>query len=512
MNQAFTRCFLSTVFSAVLLAQTVAAAPRAAASSPEKGTLFLQPERVALVDGSFVAVERGLLFVPLVRADTESRVISVELYRFPATNETAAKRPPIFLLPGGPGFAGTEVLLRNGGWYERTIAPFTEIADLVVVGQRGIGSSKPETLCANATERTPAGYRRMAERCRADWEALGFDWRGLNVVEAAADVDDARSALGYEKIILWGGSFGSHWSLAVLRAHGEFVARAVLFGIEGPDHTYDLPSQVLESLSSLAAAADQAASLSPFIPEGGLLAALESTITRVAVAPITLEVVDPRTDQLVTVEVNADDIRALALGYSSSSSTRGGMPTWPEDILRLHAGDYEGAKSAIARRRFITPGGTRTASAMVIDCASGISSARSASYVADPALAILGQVEWAYEAYCPPWGIDLGDDFRGGFRSTVPTIIIQGTWDVSTPYAYALAVAELFATKRLVTVAGGSHNALREGREASDALDRGLMHFVATGEMGSIPERIELPSIEWKVPSLPPKKAATRGH
>ena len=46
------------------------------------------------------------------------------------------------------------------------------------------------------------------------------------MVEAAADVNDIRQALGYDRIILWGGSFGSHWSMAVMRYYPHIVARA----------------------------------------------------------------------------------------------------------------------------------------------------------------------------------------------------------------------------------------------------------------------------------------------
>lgn len=49
------------------------------------------------------------------------------------------------------------------------------------------------------------------------------------------------------------GSFGSHWGMAVMRYHPEVGARAVLTGMEGPDHTYDSPGGVLASLERMAA-------------------------------------------------------------------------------------------------------------------------------------------------------------------------------------------------------------------------------------------------------------------
>lgn len=50
-----------------------------------------------------------------------------------------------------------------------------------------------------------------------------------------------------------GGSFGSHWSMAILRNHPELVARALLSAMEGPDHTYDHPGWILNAQERVAA-------------------------------------------------------------------------------------------------------------------------------------------------------------------------------------------------------------------------------------------------------------------
>ncbi len=126
---------------------------------------------------------------------------------------------------------------------------------MVVVSQRGIGPSQPSTIIETTTPTTPldqpyddavAGeaFRSGLARERALWESHGVDLSGFTVVEAAADVNDVRAALGYDKIVVWGVSFGSHWGMSVLRYHPEIVERAVLTGMEGPDHTYDHPGHI----------------------------------------------------------------------------------------------------------------------------------------------------------------------------------------------------------------------------------------------------------------------------
>ncbi len=158
---------------------SAATAQSGGANAPAPGTLFLYPERIPLRDGSLTTAERGTLFVPLNRADTTSGVISIDLWRFPA--ETPSDAPPIVLLHGGPGWPGLDGSLENPDYWENVIARFTAVTDLIVIGQRGIGSSKPNTL----------GENRPPQRCRAYWDSAGIDLAGFTVIEAAADVRDA---------------------------------------------------------------------------------------------------------------------------------------------------------------------------------------------------------------------------------------------------------------------------------------------------------------------------------
>ena len=241
------------------------------APQPAAGSLFLQAERIVREDGSLAVAERGLLFAPIHRKANSSDVLSVEFYRFPADEEAPSDALPIFTLNGGPGFPGLAPALAEPGFYEREIEPRTAWGDVIVVGQRGIGSSRPNTICER--HRIPPVE---GKNCREFWEGEGLDLAGFSVIEAAADVRDLAAALGYEKIVVTGGSFGSHWAMAVMRFHPEIVARAVLHGMEGPDHTYDMPGWVLNSLRRMAQKSER---LAGTIPSGGLIAGVERTIS-----------------------------------------------------------------------------------------------------------------------------------------------------------------------------------------------------------------------------------------
>jgi pimeloyl-ACP methyl ester carboxylesterase len=470
--------------------------------------LELASVSIPLPGGKTATAERGMLRVPIVRADPASKVIGIDVWRFRALEGAPEGAPPIFRLYGGPGWPGLEPA---GIDWEGDIVPFIRTADLVLVGQRGIGTST-DTSCdavvvegarpaLDASREERAQYlRQKCGECRAHWESQGYDLRGLNVKEAAADVDDVRRLLGYEKIALWGGSFGSHWGMTVLRYHPQAVARAVLTGMEGPDHTYDMPSGVLHSLERMAKAAERAPELAAHIPEEGLLGAFALVVESAEEEPFEIEVVHPRTGKTTSVPFDGAAVRNLALGYSGRVSSRGGMPGWPADLIALYRGDFERA----AKARLLQGDGSDlpTASFFMLDCGSGITPARLERLHGDPAAKIVGDLgNWFYENACPAWGADLGDDFRTGFTTDVPTVVVQGTWDVSTPFDNALELLPAFRNLHFIPVEGGSHGALEEALRSAAGFREALMKFVASGDATGLPAEVVLPDLEWVVPN-----------
>jgi pimeloyl-ACP methyl ester carboxylesterase len=182
------------------------------------------------------------------------------------------------------------------------------------------------------------------------------------------------------------------------------------------------------------------------------------------------------------------------------------MLTWPADVLALHRGDFTQAAESLVR----SGEGYRTASFFMLDCGSGISPARETRLNADPAVAVLGEVNLDYQAACPIWRSDLGSEFRKNFESNIPTVIVYGTWDVSTPQENALELAPFFKKSVLVKVTGGSHGSLEDAMKASPGFRDAVMKFAQTGEMSDVPAQVDLPAIDWVVPTATTGQAPTR--
>lgn len=476
------------------------------APAPKAGSMFIFPERIILEDGGFFNAERATMFVPLNRSVKKSDVISLDVYRFKASSKADPNTPPIFFLHGGPNFLGLEDQLEVLGTFEKNWQFMLDVADVVVVSQRGIGPSKPTTTIDKTVvaqspdlpynnEEAVTGLQELLTKERQVWENLGLDLKGFTVMEAAEDINDVRKAFGYDEITIWGGSFGSHWGMTLMRMHPEIIERAILRGMEGVDHTYDHPGHTWNVYKRMAEEAENSEELKGYIPEGGLIKAVETIGKRLKNNPLTVEVTDPETKEIQKVYFDENSIKNLSRGYS------GDLESWPSDIITLYNGDFSQAAEKIVRRYKNSGRSIKTASYYILDCGSGISDKRLQEYMNDPANEVL-ETGWGYTSGCPCWDSDNGDDFRENFETQIPTVIVQGTWDRSTPYENALELLPYFKDVKFIPFKRGPHGAIRAALKVSDEFKKGILKFAATGDRSELPDEMELPELEWVVPDL----------
>jgi pimeloyl-ACP methyl ester carboxylesterase len=477
------------------------------APAPKAGSMFIFPERILLENGEFLNAERAIMFVPLNRSKENSDVISLDVYRFKASDKANPNTPPIFLLHGGPGFEGLEAQLKEIGSFEKKWQFMTDVADVIVVSQRGIGPSKPTTIIEKTVENFPPdiayndaqaidSLRNILTKERKVWEELGLDLKGFTVLEAAEDVNDVRKALGYDKITIWGGSYGSHWGMSLMRLHPEIIERAILLGVEGPDHTYDDPGYTWNVYKRIAEEAENSDELKGLIPPGGLISAVETIINRIKANPFTVDVMDPKTKKVQKVIFDENTAKHLSRGYSND------LASWPADVITLYNGDFEDAAKQIVLRYNNSDSKFITASYYMLDCGSGITPLRLEKQLADPANNILGQINWEYINGCPCWDSNLGNDFRKNFETNIPTVIVQGTWDRNTPFENALELVPYFKDSKFIPLKRGPHSAIKAAMQVSEVFKNGLMKFVESGDRSGLPDKMELPTLKWIVPKL----------
>ncbi len=406
-------------------------------------------------DGSAIETERFVVEVPERRSAADSGTVRLAVLRVRSTLESVG--PPVFMLAGGPGGASIAMVERHlqggGRWFVDQLG-----GDLIAVDQRGVGESRPLLDSDVRWDLPPAtpGERgamlaRMTEVARGEaerWRKQGVDLDGYTTVESADDLDAVRRALGYQQIVLWGQSYGSHLAMATLRRHGEHIARAVLIGPEGPDHTFKLPRFGERALQQVAARVAGDPAYEARIPD--LIEMTRGVLHRLERAPVTVDI------DGTEVGVSAFDVR-LELANALGSSR--GMAQVPAAVLAMANGDF----SEIARRRLHDrrEGGVGTAMLWMMDCASGVSAARAERIAEEATATLLGDaINFPFGArMAAAWGApDLGDAFRGPLRSDVPVLLIVGDLDARTPVDNARALLPDLTNAHLLVVENASHD------------------------------------------------------
>ncbi|MFL6235240.1 MAG: alpha/beta fold hydrolase, partial [Thermoanaerobaculia bacterium] len=163
------------------------------------------------------------------RETRRGRKIGLNIVILPALGPD--KQPdPIFELGGGPGDAITQI----AGFEARS--ELRQKRDIVLVDQRGTGRSN-RLQCSFYGE--PADFRRAARelfppeavrRCRARLEKVA-DLSQYTTFAFADDLNEVRQWLGYGKINLNGGSYGTNMAQVYWRLHPETVRSVVLVGV-----------------------------------------------------------------------------------------------------------------------------------------------------------------------------------------------------------------------------------------------------------------------------------------
>jgi len=166
------------------------------------------------------------------RATKSGRKIPLNIVLLPSVNPKPVP-DPLFYLAGGPGGAATAYAP------EKFIDGLRRNRDVVLVDQRGTGESYPLNCPSPGSREDMRGYfgeqfpLERIKACRTELEKIA-DFTQYTTAIAMDDLDEVRAVLGYDRINVYGGSYGSTTSLVYLRQHGDHVRSVAVVGVAPP--------------------------------------------------------------------------------------------------------------------------------------------------------------------------------------------------------------------------------------------------------------------------------------
>ncbi|MEW5928856.1 MAG: alpha/beta hydrolase [Gemmatimonadota bacterium] len=465
---------------AVLLAAAVTApASRSAAQAGAPG-LTVEPCTLPGVSGP---ARCGTLEVWENRTTRSGRRIPVRFVVVPGTG-TGPAREAITYLDGGPGSAATGA----AGWIAGMFAPSLEGRDVLLVDQRGTGGSNLLQCDLFGPREEPQGYLGAflpADRVRACVPELQrrADLAQYTSDPAADDLDEVRAALGYERLDLYGGSYGTRAALVYMRRHPQRVRSAILLGVVPTDAAVPLhfARDTERALWGVLGECQAQAACRAAFPR--LRDDVRRSLQRFAAGPVSVEVVNPGTGKPARVSLSRD-LYAEAVRYMLYSPAAAGQV--PRVVHLAAEGDFAPAAQFALDRRMNVLDATSHGTYLAVTCAEDVPFADSAAAEREARGTLLGTYRLRDQrAACAGWPrAPIDPAFRGPVASDAPTLILSGEWDPATPPVYGDQAARHLRNSLHVVVPSGAHGF--GGLENAECVQEVMNAFVRAGSVAGL--------------------------
>jgi pimeloyl-ACP methyl ester carboxylesterase len=359
---------------------------------------------------------------------------------------------PLFLMAGGPG-QGARGLAPAAARYFRAIRRHRNI---VMVDLRGTGASH-RLSCGPRGDEVEGleenDFARMAIDCAKE---IDGDARHYTHRNSLVDLNEVRERLGYERINLWGGSWGTRASLLFALRYPEATRSVVLDGAAAL--TMDFPR--MASADAQAAldrlferCADDAACRETFSDPR---ADLERFRQRFAGDRTVVTLRHPRTHAPVSL--------TLSLGLATDI-LRGALYTPRDAAAVLHLvrqaadGDAAPLIAQFIRTTSVTTDDMALGATLAVLCSEDVPRTDGIDFAASAAGSIFGTTYAdIWRTRCRAWRPGPALDESPDATSAVPALILSGGDDPVTPPSAGQRMARHFLRHRHIVVPRAAHN------------------------------------------------------
>jgi pimeloyl-ACP methyl ester carboxylesterase len=439
----------SLILGALLLAAALPVVPAAAQNASAQARNCHLPG----VEEALRCLKLALPLDPARGGAKPAATLSLHVTIAPALRE-GARPDPLFVLAGGPGEAGSEVLPLLSSAFRRVRAT----RDIVFIDQRGTGLSGKLECDATLNEDSSLSDDQVDAALRHCIAASKVPFAAYTTANAAHDIEQVRRALGYGQINLWGGSYGTRLAQAYARAYPDSVRALVLDAVAAPDQVIPAGGRDSQAvLDRLFSQCERDAACRKAYPR--LRTEFEALVAKLDGAGLPLSLPDPRTAQ--QVQITMTGMRLLGTVH--------GMLYAPADARRLpflvHSAAQGRWQPFVARRNlaadFNAEGSPATLLHLAVVCAEDMprfTPALAASDAAPLTRAITERLPGLCRAMnvpAVPW--------TEPARIKAPALLLSGALDPVTPPHRANAAAKYMTHAQLLTAPNAGHGVSQLG-------------------------------------------------
>jgi pimeloyl-ACP methyl ester carboxylesterase len=363
--------------------------------------------------------------------------------------------------PGGPGASATANAADIAdGNIARELSALRDRYDILLLDNRGTGGSAAQ-LCNFAPTDSPElsvlalWPDALVRSCRANL-ARHANLSLYTTSIAADDLDEVRAALGYPKLVLDGGSYGTRFYLDYARRHAARVESIVLDGV-APPHFLIVPLEdakgAQDSITRLIAECKGDGACNAHFPKLG--DHFDALIRRFDSGPLRVPL--NRTNQRVAIvalskEVFTDRLRQLLYFPEAAAYA-------PFVLERAYLNDYAPLATMVD---VVTQGFAQLVAGglnLSVSCAEDIPFITESDVARTSTDSFEGDLRVrAQQRACRIWNVaPVPAAFIEPVRSSAPILMISGTDDPTSPPAFAQQALPYLPNARILLVRNASH-------------------------------------------------------
>lgn len=389
------------------------------------------------------------------RAARTGRTIDLKVAVVPALRREAAA-DPLFILAGGPGQGAT----KYGPLIPLAFREVRKTRDVVLVDLRGTGGSNPLGCNLGDLGNPLALLQEGAFDAAPCLRSLQGDPRLYTTEPAMDDLDEVRAALGYERINLWGGSYGTRAALVYARRHPDRVRSLVLdgaapFEVALPLYNAWGAQRAMDRLLADCAAEPECRAAYPRLREE-----IAEVFARLDQAPVRASLRHPQTGRPIEMTVSRG---GFASGLRGMLYTPAHASLLPWVVHSARQGDFAPFATLSLETAAWSTETMSLGLTLSVLCSEDVPRIRDEEVEREVRGTFLGDFEIAtWRRMCERWPRGPLPDVDGP-PLRVPALILSGDLDPVTPPRWGEAMKNHFSGGLHVVVPGTAHNTSMAG-------------------------------------------------